>query len=127
MAYVRPVLKNTWYFKDSNWAIHIVNELTSIFVALFAFVMLWAVGTLAFGREAYQSFLSTLSGPAMVTFMWLLTIVLFYHTYAWFKVTPKAMPIQKGTEFVPGGQIVAGHWVAWAVLTLIVLFFAGVF
>ena len=36
-------------------------------------------------------------------------------------VTPQAMPIQRGEEFVPGKIIVGAHYALWAVVSLIVL------
>jgi fumarate reductase subunit C len=126
MAYVRPVSTTTWYLKDRNYFIHMVNELTSFFVGAFALILLWGIGAVAGGPEAYQSFLASLTGPGMRLFLWVTTLVIFYHAIAWFKVTPKAMPVQKGEEFVPGSLIAGGHYVVWVVLTLIVLFLAGV-
>jgi len=127
MAYVRPISKTTWYLKDPNYAIHMVNEMTSVFVAIYTFVLLWGVGAVASGPEAYQSFLDSLQSPGMRLLLWITTIVVFYHAIAWFKVTPKAMPIQKGEEFVPGSLIAGAHYVVWILFSLVVLFLAGVF
>ena len=82
---------------------------------------------MAGGPEAYQRFLDSLSSPVMVLLLWATTIVMFYHAIAWFSVTPKAMPIQRGEEFVPGAVIAGAHYVVWVVLSLIVLALAGVF
>ncbi|MCG6860388.1 MAG: hypothetical protein LJE70_03770 [Chromatiaceae bacterium] len=127
MAYVRPVSTTTWYLKDRNYTIHMINELTSVFVAILALILLWGIGAVAGGAESYQSFLDSLTSPGMVLLLWVTTIAMFYHAFAWFSVTPKAMPLQKGEEFVAGSVIAGAHYVVWAVLTLIVLIFAGVF
>ena len=127
MAYVRPISKTTWYLKDRNYTIHMINELTSVFVAILSLTLLWGIGAVASGPEAYQAFLDSLSSPGMLLLLWITTIAMFYHAFAWFKVTPKAMPIQKGEEFVAGSIIAGAHYVVWAVLTLVVLFLAGVF
>ena len=50
-----------------------------------------------------------------------------YHSATWFNLTPKALPVQVGEEFVPGGVIAGVHYVAWAVLSLAVLWLAGAF
>ena len=63
----------------------------------------------------------------MLLLMWVTTIVMFYHAVAWFSVTPKAMPIQRGEEFVPGSIIAGAHYVVWILLSLLVLLLAGVF
>jgi len=127
MAYVRPFPKTTWYLKDRNYTIHLLNELTSIFVGFYALILLWGIIAVAGGREAYQFFLDCLAGPGMLSLLWVTTIVIFYHAIAWFSVTPKAMPIQKGEKFVPGSVIAGAHYAIWVVLTLVVLFLAGVF
>jgi len=127
MAYVRPISKTTWYLKDRNYAIHILNEMTSLFVGLYALLLLWGIWAVANGPETYRTFLDTLTGSGMLTPLRVTTVVIFYHTIAWFKVTPKAMPIQKGEKFVPGSLIAGAHYVVWVVLTLVVLYLAGVF
>ena len=50
-----------------------------------------------------------------------------YHAATWFNATQKAMPIQIGEDFVPGNLISGAHYAAWAVLSVVVLFVAGVF
>ena len=127
MAYMRPVSKTTWYLKDCNYTVHMINELTSVFVGLYALLLLWGIGAVASGEKAYQSFLECLNSPGTLVLLWVTTVVIFYHAIAWFKVTPKAMPIQKGEEFVPGGVIAGAHYVVWILFSLVVLFLAGVF
>jgi fumarate reductase subunit C len=127
MPYVRPVSKTTWYLANRSYTIHMINELTSLFVGIFALILLWGIGAVSRGKEAYEAFLTNLKGPGMVALLWVTTIVVFYHAIAWFKVTPKAMPIQRGEEFVPASVIAGAHYVAWIVLSLVVLILAGVF
>jgi fumarate reductase subunit C len=47
-------------------------------------------------------------------------------TFDWFKLAPKAMPVQLGEQKLPGSVIVIGHYVAWIVVTVFVLWLAGV-
>jgi fumarate reductase subunit C len=127
MAYVRPVSRYGWYLKKRSYAIHMAQEITSVFIAIFTLILLWGIAAVAGGPESYRAFLDSLTSPGMVALLWVLTIVMFYHAFAWFSVTPKAMVIQKGEEFVPGSVIAGAHYGIWAVLTLVVLFLAGVF
>ena len=127
MAYVRPVSRYGWYLKKRSYAIHMAQEITSVFIAIFTLILLWGIAAVAGGPGSYQAFLKSLTSPGMVVLLWVLTIVMFYHAFAWFSVTPKAMVIQKGEEFVPGSVIAGAHYGIWAVLTLVVLFLAGVF
>lgn len=125
MAYVRPVSKTTWYLSKRSYTVHMLQELTSLFVAIFALILLWGIGAMAAGPEAYQSFLDGLTNPLVLLLMWATTIVMFYHAIAWFSVTPKAMPIQIGEDFVPGSVIAGAHYVVWVLLSVLILLLAG--
>jgi len=127
MAYVRPVSRYTWYLQRRSYTVHMLQEITSVFIGTFALILLWCIAAVAGGPDSYQAFLNSLTGPGMVLLLWVLTVVMFYHAIAWFSVTPKAMVIQKGEEFVPGSAIAGAHYGIWVVLTLVVLFLAGVF
>jgi fumarate reductase subunit C len=50
-----------------------------------------------------------------------------YHAATWFNATQKAMPVQIGEDFVPGSLISGAHYLVWAVLSLVMLYLAGVF
>jgi fumarate reductase subunit C len=127
MAYVRPVSKTTWYLSKRSYTVHMLQELTSLFVAIFALILLWGIGAVAAGPEAYRAFLDSLRSPVVLFLMWATTIVMFYHAIAWFSVTPKAMPIQRGEDFVPGSIIAGAHYVVWILLSMLVLWLAGLF
>jgi len=127
MAYVRPVSTTTWYLARRSYTIHMLQELTSLFIGLYALLLLWGIYAVAGGPETYQTFLDGLTNPGMRLLLWVLTIVIFYHAFAWFSVTPKAMVVQRGEEFVPGSLIAGAHYVIWILLTLTILFLAGVF
>jgi fumarate reductase subunit C len=48
-----------------------------------------------------------------------------YHTYTWFQVTPKAMPLAVGGKRVPGAFIVAAHWLGFVVVSVALWLVAG--
>ena len=54
-------------------------------------------------------------------------VAAFYHASTWFNATQKAMPLQMGEDFVPGNVISGAHYVAWVVLSFVILYLAGVF
>jgi fumarate reductase subunit C len=51
---------------------------------------------------------------------------LVYMTFDWFKLAPKAMPVQLGEKKLPDLYIVVAHYAAWIVLTVFVFWLAGV-
>ena len=42
-------------------------------------------------------------------------------------MTPKAMPVQIGENFLPDAVIVGAHYAGWLVASVALLFLAGVF
>jgi fumarate reductase subunit C len=43
-----------------------------------------------------------------------------YHSITWLNATPKAIVIQQGEEYVPPGTLIAGSYVVWIVLSVLV-------
>lgn len=125
--YVRQVARTSWYLHRRRDRMHMAQELSSLFIGGYALLLLWGLKALAAGPEAYQAFLAGLGNPWSVALQWLVLAVTLFHTFSWFQVTPKAMPVQIGDKFLPGGVIVVGHYVVWVALSLLILFFAGVF
>ncbi len=124
--YVRQVSRTTWYLAHPRYIQHMAQELTSVFVGAFALLLLCAMRALAEGEAAWQSFLASLGSPLMLGFQGLVLAATLYHTVAWFVVTPKAMPVQIGEVFLPGIFIAGAHYVAWIVVSLFILYVAGV-
>jgi len=90
-------------------------------------ILLVALRRLSEGREAWEAFLQNLTGPAGVLLQLVILVFAVYHSTSWFNVTPKAMPVQVGENFLPGGVIIGAHYAAWLAVTLAVLFLAGAF
>lgn len=124
--FVRVVSRTRWYFRHPRYLRYMSREVTCIFIGALALLLLCAVVRLSQGQVAYESFLASLQGPWSTLGLLLVLIFAVHNTTSWFNVTPKAMPVQIGEEFLPGKFIVAGHYVLWILVTLAVLFYAGV-
>jgi fumarate reductase subunit C len=124
--YVREVSKTGWYLKHPRYMRYMSREVTCIPIGIFALLMLCTVERLAAGQAQFDSFMAALKGPW--SFLGLLIVLLFavHNSTNWFNVTPKAMPVQIGEEFLDGKYIVGAHYAVWVVASLVVLFFAGV-
>ena len=120
--YVREVPKTSWFFRQPRYMRYMAREVTSFFIGAFSILLVVALKRLSQGPEAFQGFLDALRGPWGVLFCLVALVAAVYHSTSWFNVTPQAMPIQRGEEFVPGKMIVGAHYGVWAVVSLIVLF-----
>jgi fumarate reductase subunit C len=125
--YVRPVSRIGWYFKHPRYLRYMSREVTCIFIGAFALLMVCALERLSQGQAAYEAFLAAITGPWSILGLLLVLVFAVHNATSWFNVTPKALPVQIGEEFLAGKYIVGGHYAVWLVASLLVLVFAGVF
>ena len=124
--FVREMPKTHWFLRQPRYLRYMAREVTCVFIGAYAVLLLIALARLAEGREAYEGFLRALGSSAGIAFQVVVLAFALYHTVSWFSVTPKAMPIQRGEEFVPGGIIIGAHYAGWIAISIVVLVLAGV-
>jgi len=127
--YVRPVNRASWYLSQHRYHIYMMREVCSFLVAFYSVLILAALAALKSGQaEDWYAFLAGQHHPGWIAFhAFSLVYFLAYQTVPWFKLAPKAMPMQLGGKEVPAAAIVAGHYVVWVVLTAAVFWLTGVF
>ncbi len=125
--YVREVSRYGWFLRNPRYRRYMAREVTCVFIGLHALILLVALKRLSEGREAWGAFLHNLTGPAGVVLQLVILAFAVYHSTSWFNVTPKAMPVQIGEQFLPGAVIIGAHYAAWLIATVTVLFLAGAF
>ena len=125
--YVREVSRYGWFFRSPRYLRYMAREVTCVFIVLHALILIVALMCLSEGRDAWEAFLANLTGPAGVALQLLILVFAVYHSTSWFNVTPKAMPVQIGENFLPAAVIVGVHYAGWLAASVAVLFLAGVF
>nr|VFK13686.1 MAG: fumarate reductase subunit C [Candidatus Kentron sp. LPFa] len=125
--YIREIPKASWYLRQGRYVRYMAREVTCIFIGIYTFILLFGVGALSEGPDAYNAFIESLKSPLSVAFLILALLFAVYHAIAWFNVTDQAMPIQIGEDFLPGWIIVSAHYAGLVVVTIAVLFLVGVF
>jgi fumarate reductase subunit C len=127
--YVRPMSKTTWYMRNGRYKVYMLREMTSFLVAFYSFMTLVALAVLAADSpDRWNTFLASQQNTGMIIFHALaLLYFLFYQTFPWFKLAPKAMPVQLGETKLPDIIIIIAHYVAWLVVSVFILWFAGAF
>jgi fumarate reductase subunit C len=125
--YTRPVSKATWYMRQGRYRKYMLREVTCIIVAIYSFLAIWGVGALSRGEETWNNFLAAQHATGWVVFhAVMLVFFTIFQTFDWFKLAPKAMPLQWGEHKVDGRLIVAAHYFAWLVVTAIIFWMTGV-
>jgi fumarate reductase subunit C len=124
--YVRE-MTSEWIFRHPRYLRYLTREFSCLFIGGWTLMMVWGLKQLAEGPAAWASFLEWLKSPASIAFHLVALAFATYHSVTWFNLTPKALPLQIGEEFVPDGAISGAHFGAWAVLSIVLLYFAGAF
>ena len=121
-AYVRS-MKN-WWLRDPFFKAYMVREATAVFVAAYALVLLVGLVRLAQGEAAWNGWLAALKTPTSLLFHTLLLAAFAYHTWSWFRIMPKTMPlIFGGGKPVPPAVITgAGLAAALVACAAVILF-----
>ena len=121
--YVRPVEKG-WWLKNNFYIHYMLREGTSVFVSIYAVILLVGLLRLSQGASAFQGWLDALSHPLSVLFHLVVLAACLFHAKTWFELAPKAMRIMHGEEPIPDKPIVLAQYIALAAVSLLVLIVA---
>lgn len=124
--YVRKMSKTSWFLTHARYKSYMSHEVSSVFVALYMWLLIDGLFRLAKGPEAWEAWLGFIKHPLVVIISLIAFAFFTIHTTSWFKAVPQAMRIQTGDHFVDGKLIIGGHYVALGVFSLFVLILAGV-
>ena len=116
-----------WIFRHPRYVRYMAREFSCLFIGAYTLLMVWGLKQLADGPESWRAFLECLQSPASILFQVLALGFALYHSFTWFNLTPKALPLQVGEEFLPDGLISGAHYAGWAVVSLAILYLAGAF
>jgi fumarate reductase subunit C len=124
--FVRPVSRTRWYFAHPRYLRYLSREATCLGIGALALLMVCALDRLAAGRLAWESFVAALATPWIAVGLVVVLVLALHNAISWFRVAPKAMPVQVGERFLPAWVVVVAHYLAWIVVSLAVLYFVGV-
>jgi len=106
-----------WWLEKRSYALFVLRELTSVFVALFALLCLWQVRSLTQGPDAYTQFLARTRTPAFLALSAVAFLMVLFHAITWFNLAPTAMVVRLRGKRVPDLVIAGANYAAWLVLS----------
>lgn len=115
--YIREPSKTGWWLEQPRYIRYMAREMSALFIGIYGLILIVGLFRLSQGEIAYEAFLATVEGPAGLIFAIVAFVFAVYHTYTWFQVTPKAMPLMFGGKRVPGAIIVAAHWLGFVIVS----------
>jgi fumarate reductase subunit C len=120
----RPITSE-WIFRHPRYVRYMAREFSCLFIGGWTLLMVWGLKALSEGPAAWAAFLELLGSPASILFHLLTLAFAAYHSVTWFNLTPKALPVQLGEEFLPAWVISGAHFAAWAAVSAGLLYLAG--
>ena len=106
-TYVRPM--DGWWRRNPYFVRYMIREGSSVFLALYALILLVGLLRLSQGPEAYEAWRTALTSPVSFLFHWLALLTVSYHAYTWWMVSPKTAPhIRIAGREIPQCLIAAG-------------------
>lgn len=115
--YVRP-MPFAWWARSRAYALFVIRELTSVFIAAYLVVLLVLLNRLAAGREAYDAYMRALAAPSLVVFHLVALAAAVYHSLTWFTLAPMAVPLRVAGKRVPPARVLTITYALWAVVSL---------
>lgn len=114
----RPYVRSMrgWWTRDSFFMVYMAREATAVFVAAYAIVLLVGLVRLSQGEAAWNGWLESMKRPGPLVFHAAVLATFVYHTWSWFRIMPKTMPLifVGGRKLAPA--VITGAGLAAAVV-----------
>lgn len=114
-SYVRPM--SGWWLKNPYYIKYMVREATSVFVGIYAVVLLEGLMALAEGESAFSGWLASMHDPLAIAFHIIALAAALYHAVTWFAVAPKVAPLMFiGKQRIQASTITIAQYVAAVII-----------
>jgi succinate dehydrogenase subunit C len=118
-TYVRPM--DGWWRRNPYFVRYMVREGSSVFLGIYAIILLVGLLRLTQGEVAYEAWRAALVSPISILFHWLALLTVGYHAWTWWKVAPKTAPdVRVAGRPLPEIVITAGGCVATLAVSVLV-------
>jgi fumarate reductase subunit C len=120
---IRP-MSATWWLQKPAYTKFMIRDITSVFIAgycVFLMVLMLRAGQ---SPDAFYSLFDALKSPLSVILHLIALVFAVYHSVTFFNLTPRVLVVFRGEEKVPESLIAGVHYLAWIVVSLVILIIA---
>ncbi len=103
-----------WWLGHSGYTKFITRELTSVFVAYTALLVMVQIHIVGRGEAAYAQFVAWLQSPVVIGAHVGVLLGLLFHSLTWLGLAPQALVIRIRGRRVPNAVVLLAHYGAWA-------------
>lgn len=112
-----PPISIFWWMHKKSYIKFILRELTSIFVAAYAVILMVQINALSQGPETWQALMEWFASPLAIVLHIVIFAFVIFHSVTWFNLAPSAMVLKIGKKQIPGSAIIIGNYVMWIILS----------
>ncbi len=110
-----PKMQLSWWWQKPTYFAYIMRELTAVFVAAYAVILLLTLRALSAGEAAWEAWTTTLQSPLSIGFHVVALLFAVYHSITWFMAAPTAIVLNVKGKPVPAKTLILAHVVIWIV------------
>jgi len=118
--WLRQPVSTYWWLGQWSYFKFILRESSCMFVAWSVVYLLLLVDAVSGGAASYARFLEWSARPWLLALNIVTFLFLVYHAITFFEAAPQAMVVHVGRNRVPGSLVLAGHYAAWAAVSVFV-------
>ncbi|MDF3339001.1 fumarate reductase subunit C [Mycolicibacterium septicum] len=118
MTTYRQPVPLLWWVKRPSYLRYMLREASCKFVAwsvVYLGLLVWALGT-----DHYDWFQDFSTHPLVIALNVVTLAFLLLHTVTWFSLAPRAMVVHLRSRRVPAGAVLAGHYAAWLLVSVVI-------
>ena len=105
-----------WWQRNPFYVWYMLREASCVFITAYALLLLLGLYRLSQGPAAFDAWLGALRAPGSLAFHGVALALVLYHSWTWFKVMPRTLPLVP----VPDRAIIASG-VAAAIVSSVLL------
>ena len=117
---IRPI-PLTWWLQKPAYTWFMLRDVTSVFIAAYCIFLMVLMHRAAGDSESFSAFYAKLRSPLSVVLHLIVLVFACYHSITFFNLTPRVIVLFRGDEKVPENLISGVHYVAWLVVSLVLI------
>ena len=110
-----------WWLSRPGYFLVFLRELTSVFIAAYAVLLIILIAKAGGDPAAYQAYFEFFTSPGMLGLHVLAFLFSVLHSITFFNLIPRGLAMRRGEEPINPALISGPNYAAWAMVTAIVL------
>ena len=110
-----------WWTARGSYFMIFLREISSVFIAAYVVLLIILIAKVGGDQASYESYFDLFTSPGMLVLNVIAFLFSLLHSITFFNLIPKGLSVRLGEEPVPPALISGPNYVAWGMVTVIVL------